>query len=146
MKLQCVWNDKMRFTAEADSHQVAMDTKPPIGADTAMTPKQLVVAAICGCTAMDVVALLKKYKQPLESFSIESDTSVTEGGYPTVFSEVRLLFKIKGAVDAGKVMEAVTLSQTKYCSVSAMLSKAVPISYAVELNGVNIGAGHADFK
>jgi putative redox protein len=146
MKLQCVWNDKMRFTAEAVNHVVAMDTLPPMGGDSAMTPKQLVVAAICGCTAMDVVALLKKYKQPLESFSIESETSLTEGSYPTVFKEVRLVFKIKGAVDAGKVMEAVTLSQTKYCSVSAMLSKAVPISYAVELNGVNIGSGQADFK
>jgi uncharacterized OsmC-like protein len=78
MKLQCVWNDKMRFTAEADSHEVAMDAKSPIGSESAMTPKQLVVAAICGCTAM--------------------------------------------------------------------LSKAVPISYTVELNAANIGAGNADFK
>ena len=146
MKLQCTWNDKMRFTAEADKHRVDMDTQPPLGADTAMTPKQLVVAAICGCTAMDVVALLKKFKQPLESFLIEADTSLTEGRGPIVFKEVRLVFKIKGALDGAKVMEAVVLSQTKYCSVSAMLSKAVPISYVVELNGEKIGAGTADFK
>lgn len=146
MKLQCTWNDKLNFTAEADDHRVNMDTKPPLGADKALTPKQLVVAAICGCTGMDVVALLKKYKQPLESFLIEAETSLIEGAHPTVFKEVLLVFKIKGALDPAKVMEAVTLSQTKYCSVSAMLSKAVPISYEVEMNGEKIGNGHADFK
>ncbi len=49
-------------------------------------------------------------------------------------------------LDAGKVLESVALSQTKYCSVSAMVSRAVPISYTVELNGEKIGAGRADFK
>jgi len=50
MKLRSVWNEKMRFTAEVDSHSVPMDTKPPIGDDTAITPKQMLVVAICGCT------------------------------------------------------------------------------------------------
>ena len=59
---------------------------------------------------------------------------------------MRLVFKIKGALNAAKIMEAVTLSQTKYCSVSAMVSKAVPITYTVELNEKNIGSGQANFK
>ena len=135
----------MKFTAKSDNHSIAMDTIPPIGEDTALSPKQLLVAGICGCTGMDVVALLKKYKQPLESLQIDAETTLTEGTYPAIFKEVRLVFNLIGALDAAKVMEAVTLSQTKYCSVSAMVSKAVPITYTVELNGKSIGLGQANF-
>lgn len=135
----------MRFVADVDNHSVPMDTKPPIGEDTAITPKQMLVAAICGCTGMDVVSLLKKYHQPLSKFEIEAEASVTEGAHPIVFKEVQLVFKIEGALEKEKVLEAITLSQTKYCSVSAMLSKSFPIHYTVQLNSENIGAGNAQF-
>ena len=145
MKLKSVWSEKMRFIADVDNHSVPMDTKPPIGEDTAITPKQMLVAAICGCTGMDVVALLKKYQQPLSKFEIEAEASVTEGSHPIVFKKVQLVFKIEGALEKEKVLEAITLSQTKYCSVSAMLSKSFPIHYTVQLNSENIGAGSAQF-
>lgn len=146
MKLECVWNEKMKFTAKAENHEVMIDTKPPIGGDTALSPKQLLLAGVCGCTGMDVVSLLKKYKQPLEAFQIEIDAPLTEGAYPIVFQTINLVFKLRGAIDPAKVLEAVKLSQTKYCAVSAMVSKAVPITYTIELNGKNIGSGHSDFK
>lgn len=146
MKLECIWTDKMKFTAKADNHEVAMDTKPPIGTDTSLSPKQLLLAGICGCTGMDVVALLKKYKQPLEGLEIEADAPLTEGIYPVVFQRVHLTFKLKGAVDAGKAMEAISLSQSKFCAVSAMVSRAVPITYTAELNGKSIGTGRSEFK
>ncbi len=146
MKLECVWNQKMRFTAQADAHQVSMDTKAPLGENSALTPKQLLLAGICGCTGMDVVSLLKKYKQPLESFTLEINAPTTEGVYPQIFKDIKLTFKLRGQLDPEKVLEAIKLSQTKYCGVSAMVSKAVPISYEVELNDKNIGLGKADFK
>ena len=136
----------MKFTAEADNHRVEMDAKSPIGSDTALTPKQLLLASISGCTAMDVVALLRKYKQPLDSFQIEADASLTEGVQPAVFKEIKLVFKLKGDINAEKALEALKLSQTKYCGVSAMVFKSVPISYSVELNGTSIGTGKADFN
>ena len=146
MKITSVWSEKMRFTADVDNHSVPMDAKPPIGDDTAITPKQMLVAAICGCTGMDVVALLKnKYHQPLSKFEIEAEASSTEGAHPIVFKEVQLVFKIEGALEKEKVLEAIMLSQTKYCSVSAMLSKSFPIHYSVQLNSENIGAGSAQF-
>ncbi|OFZ31355.1 MAG: hypothetical protein A2622_01850 [Bdellovibrionales bacterium RIFCSPHIGHO2_01_FULL_40_29] len=146
MKVLCTWTEKVAFLAQANSHQIKMDTTGPIGSDSAPTPKQLVLSAVCGCTGMDVVSLLKKFKQPMETFQIEAEASVTEGGHPVVFKEVNLVFKFTGAMESSKVMEAVTLSQTKYCSISAMLSKAVPILYKVELNNENIGAGQALFN
>jgi putative redox protein len=146
MKVKTTWNEKMRFTTQADQHALSMDTKPPIGNDTAPTPKQLVIAAICGCTGMDIVALLKKFKQPLESFTIEAETTLTEGSHPIVFKAVKLDFELKGNLDKAKVLEAITLSQTKYCSISAMMSKAVPITYTVKLNDESIGSGLANFS
>ena len=145
MKVKSVWSEKMRFTAEVENHSVQMDTKAPIGEDTAITPKQMLIAAICGCTGMDVVALLKKYKQPLTKFEIEAEALVNEGIHPIVFKEVQLAFKLEGPLEKEKVLEAITLSQTKYCSVSAMLSKSFPIRYTVQLNSSHIGAGSAKF-
>lgn len=135
----------MLFNAEVENHIVSMDTKSPLGDDSAVTPKQMLIAAICGCTGMDVVALLKKYHQPLLKFEIEAEATVTEGAHPIVFKEVQLVFKLEGVLEKVKVLEAVKLSQTKYCSVSAMLSKAFPIVYTVHLNSQNIGTGSAQF-
>jgi putative redox protein len=145
MKTQCIWNEKMKFTAAAEGHEIQMDAKSPVGTDSAMTPKHLLLAGISGCTAMDVVALLKKYKQPFEALEVDADGETTVGVHPVVFKEIKLVFKLKGQVDAAKVLEAIKLSQTKYCGVTAMVSKSVPILYSVELNGESIGSGHADF-
>jgi len=145
MKLQCQWNEKMKFTASAEGHEVLMDAKSPIGSDAGMTPKHLLLAGISGCTAMDVVALMKKYKQSMDSLDVDVDADLTEGVYPAVFKEVKLVFRVSGPVEAERLLEAVKLSQTKYCGVTAMVSKAVPVSYSVELNGEMIGTGQADF-
>lgn len=139
MKVVTRWTEKMSLIAAADGHEVGMDAKPPIGSDSALTPKQLVVSGLAGCTAMDVVALLKKYKQPLESFEIDAEIEKSTGGYPEVFTKAVLTFRFKGALDESRVKEAVTLSQTKYCGVSAMLAKAFPILYRIEINGTQVG-------
>lgn len=146
MRIQCTWKEKLTFTAEADGHAIAMDTKTPLGSDSALTPKQLVLAGVCGCTAMDVVSLLRKHKQPLEGLDVEAEAPTTTGGHPTVFKEIQLKFRFRGSLDPKVVMESIHLSQTKFCGVSAMLSKAVPIRYVAELNGQTIGEGQADFR
>lgn len=138
MKVLTKWTEKMKLVSTADGHEVSMDAKDPIGTDTAFTPKQLVIAGLAGCTAMDVVALMKKHKQPLESFEVETEVEKSTGGYPEVFVSAVLTFRLKGALDIAKVIEAVTLSQTKYCGVSAMLAKAFPITYRIEVNGEKV--------
>ncbi|MCB0362601.1 MAG: OsmC family protein, partial [Bdellovibrionales bacterium] len=72
MRTNCIWNEKMKFAIEADSHRIMIDAKGPIGDDSAMTPKHLLLAGISGCTAMDVVALLKKYKQSFEALEVSA--------------------------------------------------------------------------
>ncbi len=146
MNIQCHWKEKLHFTAKSEHHQVEMDTKSPLGSDSALSPKQLLLAAISGCTAMDVVSLLKKFHQPLESLTITADATPTEGVYPPIFKSIQLDYQFTGELDQDKVMQAVSLSQTKYCGVSAMIAKAVPITYVITLNGVAAGSGKADFE
>ncbi len=145
MKLTATWNQNLNFTASDETHSVMMDTKPPGGTDQALSPKQLMLSGLLGCTAMDVVALLKKYKQPLEKFTLSGDAQKTEGVHPAVFTRVDLKFELTGEMLREKVIEAVELSQTKYCGVSAMLSKAFPIEYKIFLNGTEIAQGQARF-
>ncbi|MEN9723301.1 MAG: hypothetical protein RJB38_1287 [Pseudomonadota bacterium] len=145
MKLTTRWIEKMTFSASDGAHEVRMDTKAPMGNDSALTPKQLLLAGLGGCTAMDVVALLKKQQQPLETLEIETEVEKSSGGYPEVFTSGKLLFRATGAITPEKLIEAVSLSQTKYCGVSAMLAHAFPIRYKIELNGVAINEGEARF-
>lgn len=98
-----------------------------------------------GCTAMDVVALLKKYKQSVEALEVEVDVTPTQGKHPAVFEKAVLTFLVKGQVEREKLNEAVMLSMTKFCGVNAMLSKALPIHYRVILNDEEIGTGQAQF-
>lgn len=146
MKSVLTWKEGMLFEAVTDNNAVSMDAKAPLGKGQGMTPKELVAAGLAGCTAMDVVALLKKHKQSYEHFEVLVDITSSTGAQPAVFTEANLIFKLNGAVDKEIYLNAVTLSQTKYCGVSAMLSKALPIKYVVTLNNETIGSGTAHFN
>lgn len=145
INIKCEWKGRMKFEAQSGQHSWLMDASGPVGEGSAPTPKQLLVAAVCGCTAMDVVALMKKHKQELESFVVDSEGELTTG-HPSVFKELKLLFRARGHVEADTLLEAIKLSQTKYCGVTAMISSTVPVRYEVELNGEKIGHGEAKFN
>lgn len=146
MKTKMIWQDKLFFTAEADGHHLELDAKSPLGTGKAPTPKELLVLSVAGCSAMDIAALMRKHRQPVESFEVEADATLKEGSKPQVFSQIRLTFSLGGELDPTRVSEAAHLSMTQYCGVSAMLSKTVPISYVVVLNGQEIGRGEAAFQ
>ena len=146
MKIDLSWNGSMKFTSTTDGNQVPMDAKAPIGQGSAMTPKELVGAGLAGCTAMDVVALFKKHKQNPEKFDVSVEIETSTGKYPVVFTKAVITYAAKGEVSPEVFTEAVTLSQTKYCGVSAMLAKAFPITYKVMLNDELIHEGQAHFE
>ncbi len=145
MKVDLHWTEAMKLTGTEGSHAVAMDAKPPIGQGTAMTPKELVAAGLGGCTAMDVIALLKKHKQPFKSLDLAVDIESSTSGHPVVFTKAEVIFRVTGEVNPEILKEAVILSQTKYCGVSAMLSKALPIFFKIILNEEIIHEGKAQF-
>ncbi len=145
MKVNCRWHERMRFEAISDGHSIMMDAKSPLGTDAAPSPKSLVLVAICGCTAMDVIALMKKYKQEVKNFVIESQAEMVEKKTPKIFARVNLVYRLEGDVAKDKLIEAVRLSQSQFCSVSAMIARVCPIEYQIYLNGEMVGEGRADF-
>jgi len=126
--------EKMKFQGESRGFTIQMDSKPPFGDDTAATPKEIVLQGLCGCTAMDTIALLKKFKQNVTHLSVSATTDLTSG-HPSVFTAISLVYEINGPEDAEKVKEAVQLSRSKYCGVIAMLEKNSEINYQIILNG-----------
>lgn len=144
MKVDCDWNGKSNFVANINEFKVQMDAAKPFGNDLAPTPKQLVLAALCGCTGMDVVGLLKKNKQSLVKFRIEAAAEVA-ASHPHELKEIKLKYMIEGVCDPVKVSEAVHLSQSKYCAVSAMVSRGTSVKFDILLNGKKIGQGRSNF-
>ncbi len=123
------WTDNERYIAEAGSrHAIVMDT---VTEKTANTPMELVLIALCGCTASDVVGILRKKREPFTGLEV-SATGERASGYPAVYTEIKLLYRVSGKVTRKAMEDAVRLSQEKYCSVSAMLEKTAKITFAIE--------------
>ena len=96
----------------------------PPADDASPTPMEYLLASAAGCTAMDVIAILRKKRQPLQSFDIEVEATQADE-HPHVYTVGTITFIIKGAgVDPKAVERAIDLSQEKYCSASIMLKRA----------------------
>ena len=107
MKSNLVWKGGMLFEGTSENNAVSMDSKAPLGKGQGMTPKELVATGLGGCTAMDVVALLKKHKQAHESFEVSVDITPSNQGHPIIFGEVNITFKVTGTVDPAILIESV---------------------------------------
>ncbi len=145
MQIQLQWQGRMSFESTIGSHAIAMDAKKPVGDSTAPNPKELLLAGLAGCTAMDVIALMKKHKQNVKSFKVKGHASSSTDRHPSVFTAVKLDFVLEGEVSPELAVEAVQLSQTRYCGVSAMLVKSFPITWEVHVNGKAYAVGQAQF-
>jgi putative redox protein len=121
-----------------------MDAGPPMSADSGPSPKELLLTAVLGCTAMDVLSLLKKNKQIVRGFSIGGEAD-TRAEHPKIFTDVRIDYVMTGEIAAEQAIEACRLSMTKYCGVSAMISKVVPINYTITVNDVLVHRDQANF-
>ena len=95
------------------------------------TPMEVVLAALCGCTSVDVVAILQKKREPLTGLTV-SATAEQASEAPRVFTRIKLVYRIEGAVSPKAAEDAVALSKNKYCSVSKMLEKTAEIEFAIE--------------
>ena len=108
------------------------------GTGKGMRPMQTLLAAFCGCSAVDVVSILKKQKQSFTSFKIAVDGEREHGKEPSVWATVDLVFEFVGDVEPGKAFRAVQLSIEKYCSVSETLRRAgATINFKVQVNGLS---------
>lgn len=132
MKAKLDWIQNMEMESEVRGIKVKMDAKPEAGGENkGQAPKELVLSGLCGCTGMDVIAILKKMRSLPESFSVEAEAEQTDT-HPKVFKKIHLKYIAKG-VDREKLEKAVKLSQEQYCGVSEMLRKTAEITYEIIL-------------
>jgi len=128
---KAIWLDNHRFVAEANSsHGVVVDGDSKTG----NSPMELVLIGLCGCTGYDVASILTKKREPFTSLEVRA-TAERAPEPPTVYTEIKLIYKVGGNVSRKAVEDAVRLSKEKYCSVSAMLEKTAKITAEIELSG-----------
>jgi putative redox protein len=130
-KASVKWVGEQKFAATSPSgHSVAFDSDRE--ANTAPGAMEMVLMALGACTATDIVIILKKKRQELESLEVVcSGERATEP--PTVWTKLDVLFRIRGKVDEGAVKHAIELTKEKYCSVAAMLQKTAKITWRHEI-------------
>lgn len=138
-EIETQWMGKMRFNALINGHTVTMDAPERAGGeDAGPIPKPFVLAALSGCTGMDIVALLRKGNHTINDLNmIVTGELSKQAPMQYVSIHVQYIFKADAAAKEAAV-QAVTDSQEKYCGVSSMLKKALPVTWEIVFNGVTI--------
>ena len=135
MKARIKWVEERTFLGESGSgHSVVMDGAPDQGGrDLGVRPMEMLLLGLGGCSAIDVVHILKRMRQPVEDCQVElSGERAPEP--PRVFTKIHALYTVTGPDLSGdRVAEAVRLSADKYCSASVMLGKAVEITREIKV-------------
>jgi putative redox protein len=116
-------------------HWIPMDGPVDLnGQDAAIRPKELLLVGLGGCTGMDVVSILQKMKEKVTRFEIDIDAQ-SANEHPKVFTKIHIIYKFWGEnLNESNINKAITLSQERYCSVSAMLKKSLPLTHSYEIN------------
>jgi putative redox protein len=129
LEASATWTDHDRFLGISSSrHAIVLDAAKE---KTANSPMELVLIGLCGCTASDVVSILRKKREPFTSLEVRAQAERASEP-PTVYTEIKLTYRVGGKVARKAMEDAVRLSKEKYCSVSAMLAKTAKITFAIE--------------
>ncbi len=128
------WNANMAFTVNVDGHQIIVDADEKVGGtNQGPRPKPLLLASLGGCTAMDVISILKKMHIVPDYFNIITEGEITEE-HPKHFTRIHLIYEFKGKnLPLEQLQKAINLSQEKYCGVSETLRKAVEITSEIRI-------------
>lgn len=125
------WIDGERFVASASSgHALVIDSDRQ--RNTATGPMELVLLGLCGCTATDVVSILRKKREPFTGLEVHAEAERAQTP-PTVYTEIKLVYTVSGQVSRKAVEDAVHLSETKYCGVAAMLKNTAKITTEIRM-------------
>ena len=135
MKARVQWVQDVMFVGESGSgHAVVMDGAPEAGGrNLGFRPMEMLLLGLGGCSAFDVVLILKRGRERVTDCVVEVDADRAETD-PKVFTHIRMHYIVTGhGLDAGKVERAVKLSEEKYCSASAIISKTAQIAHTIEI-------------
>jgi putative redox protein len=129
MQATVTWQHDQQYDAESNSgHHVTMDGEAAHRAGA--SPMEFVLMALCSCTSVDVVSILRKKREPLTSLKVSAVAEQAQEA-PRVFTHIKLTYHLNAEVSPKAAEDAVALSKNKYCSVSKMLEKSAAIEYAI---------------
>jgi len=129
------WKSGMAFESEINGHKITIDANESVGGnDLGPRPKSLMLLSLAGCTGMDVVSILKKMRVVLDDFAIEVEADLTEE-HPKQYSKMNVIYKFWGKdLPMDKIEKAVSLSDERYCGVSAVYKKAIEMTHEIRVN------------
>jgi putative redox protein len=129
-----IWKGNLAFEADVNGHKVMMDTAAADGGqDSGARPKALLLAALSGCSGMDVASILKKMREPYSWFAMRAEAETREE-HPKKYTRIMLVYQFRKSdnLNPENVRKACELSQEKYCGVSAMLKDTAPLVWEIE--------------
>ena len=128
------WTGNMSWETELFGHKLILDAgKESGGEDKGPRPKVLMLTALAGCTGMDVVSILKKMRVEVEDLQIIVEGDMTEE-HPKYYEKMHVIYQFKGKdLPMDKLEKAVNLSEEKYCGVSALYKKAIPLTTEIRV-------------
>jgi len=134
-EIEAQWMGKMQFNALVNGHTIVMDAPERVGGeDHGPIPKPFVLSALSGCTGMDVIAMLRKADKPVTDFNIKVSGEISKTP-PIEYIAIHLVYEFEGKEEnRDAALQAVTDSQEKYCGVSHMLKKILPVTWEVSYN------------
>ena len=121
----------MKFAGVSDTgFEVVMDASPKVGgSDEGFRPMELLLVGLCGCTAMDVISILRKKRQDVTGLEVKAHAGRTKT-HPMVFDEIELEYIVRGNDVAPAALErAIALSAERYCPAQAMLGQVAKMTY-----------------
>ena len=126
----------MAFETEINGHKIIIDAEPDVGGeDLGPRPKPFMLAALGGCTAMDVISILKKMRVEVKSLNVKVEGELTEE-YPRRFYKMHVTYELEGDdLPMDKVKKAVALSEDRYCGVSAVYKDALELTSEIRIIG-----------
>lgn len=124
---------------DAFGHIVRMDSTPESGGeDFGVRPMQMLLMGLGGCSGIDIVSILKKQRQTVTGFDMSIEGHREHGKEPSLWTNLHIVFDLKGDIDPDKAKKACELSMDKYCSVAATLREAhATITWSVTVNGAH---------
>ncbi|MCG9875182.1 MAG: OsmC family protein [Leptospiraceae bacterium] len=127
------------FVLEAknpEGNTVMMDASPDIGGkNQGVRPTELLLMGIAGCSGIDILSILSKQKQNVDSFLVNVSGDKEKIEFTNLFTKIHVEYSFTGELDSEKILRAIELSLGKYCSVSKTVEKVAAISFGFKLNG-----------
>mgnify|MGYP001600351477 CR=1 FL=1 len=136
IELQRVGDGFNMEAKDENGHTVSIDTAAENGGQNkGVRPMHLLIMGLGGCSAIDIIMILKKQKQEVTDFRVSVEAEREKGKDPSLWEEAHVVFHLKGNIDAGKAQRAADLSMQKYCSVAETLRRAnAKITWEVRVN------------